>query len=257
MRILKNIYASMYKEMIYYKRTLMNTIISMILFYMIFFLLWNGVKIISGTGLAFGSDKIGMLVGYYSWTMILSVYTSVGYIIANNRNTGILENMIINSNNFTFLLIIESMGRMLLYCIFSWLNIFVFSLISGSHIYFRVLSTTYVLIVGLISVLGVSLFIAGITIVFKKASAILSILQFAFLAILFVPANFATRLFLPFVQANEMLKIIFEQGVSAIGITAEKHLLLLANSALYLLCGIIVFNLCIKNAKRKGYLRFF
>lgn len=38
MRLLKNIYASIYKEMIYYKRTLVNTIISMILFYVIFFL---------------------------------------------------------------------------------------------------------------------------------------------------------------------------------------------------------------------------
>ncbi|WP_024468704.1 hypothetical protein [Treponema pedis] len=257
MRILKNIYASIYKEMIYYKRTLVNTIISMILFYAIFFLLWNGIKIASGSVLTFGADRIGILIGYYSWTMILSVYTSVGYIIAKNRDTGILENMIINSNNFTFLLIIESMVSTLLYCIFSWVNIFVFSLISGSHIYFRIFSTTYVLIVGLISVLGISLFIAGITIIFKKASAILSIFQFIFLAVLFIPANFVARLLLPFIQANEMLKIVFEQGISVIRISPEKHLLLWANAALYLICGIVVFNLCIKSAKRKGYLRFF
>jgi len=257
MRLLKNIYASIYKEMIYYKRTLVNTIISMILFYVIFFLLWNGIKIASGSVLSFGNDRIGILIGYYSWTMILSVYTSVGYIIANNRDTGILENMIINSNNFTFLLIIESMVSTILYCIFSWVNIFVFSLISGSHIYFKIFSTMYVLIVGLISVLGMSLVIAGITIIFKKASAILSIFQFIFLAFLFIPANFATCLLLPFIQANEMLKIVFEQGISVIGIPMEKHLLLWANAILYLICGIVVFNLCIKSAKRKGYLRFF
>lgn len=66
MRILKNIYASIYKEMIYYKRTLVNTIISMILFYAIFFLLWNGIKIASGSVLTFGADRIGILIGYYS-----------------------------------------------------------------------------------------------------------------------------------------------------------------------------------------------
>jgi len=87
MRLLKNIYASIYKEMIYYKRTLVNTIISMILFYVIFFLLWNGIKIASGSVLSFGNDRIGILIGYYSWTMILSVYTSVGYIIARETKS--------------------------------------------------------------------------------------------------------------------------------------------------------------------------
>ena len=58
---------------------MMNTITSIVVFYVIFLLVSKGVMKI-GTNLDYGSAMQGIIVAYYSWTMILSVFISVGYI---------------------------------------------------------------------------------------------------------------------------------------------------------------------------------
>ena len=58
---------------------MMNTITSIVVFYVIFLLVSKGgMKI--GINLDYGSTMQGIIVAYYSWTMILSVFISVGYI---------------------------------------------------------------------------------------------------------------------------------------------------------------------------------
>lgn len=256
MNLLKNIYASVFKEIVFFKRTIMNTITSIVVFYVIFLLVSKGVMKI-GTNLDYGSTMQGIIVAYYSWTMILSVFTSVGYIVENNRNTGVLENIMLNSPCFTFLLLIESFTSMLLYFLFSWLNLFLFKITAGVEMSFRFFSTGYLLLIGLLSVLGISLFIAGINTVLKKANAVLTVLQFAFLGILFLPVNSYTKIFVPFTVAKTMLKKVMVENISALSLPIDMHISLWINTLLFLLFGIITFNWFIKAAKKKGLLKFF
>lgn len=258
MMILKNFYASAYKELHYLKRTIINTITSIFVFYIIFLMFTSGYKFFSGP-IDHSSTMQSIIVAYYSWTMVLSVYTSMGYIISQNRSTGVLENLMLNSPNFTMLLILESFSRTIFYFLFSWINLFLFKLTTGVEMSFRFFSTGYILIIGLISILGVSLIVAGITIVLKNAGAVLTILQFAFLGLLSIrfSENILLQICLPFATAKQMLEKCLIEDISAFAMPKINHATLWANAILFLIIGSFIFNYFTNLAKKKGLLKFF
>lgn len=253
--------ASIYKELLHKKRYLFNTIISMVLFYVIFFFLWGGYSIFlnknSLSPINLGSSISSVIISYYAWTMILSVYTFTAYIVQMNRQYGTIENLIINAGNFSFLLISENLVSILFYFIFSWINILIFSLISGISFYINFFTVLYIIIIGLLSILGLSFVIAGFSLLFRQTDSITSIFQFILLGILFIPDSLISRLLLPFYQANRLLQKSFIQNISLESFGVYDHLFLIFNTVLYLSIGLIFFNKCLNKAKSKGTLSFY
>lgn len=253
------IIAAVYKELIYKKRYLANTIISMIMFCVIFIALITGYSAISGHGSLFNyGESIGALVvSYYAWTMMLSVFTSTGYVVTLNKQSGILENIMCNTPHLVVLLICESLVSSVVYFIFSWLIIGVLTWICNVTIHILILDVFLVLMIGLLSVLGFSLLVAGSALVLRKTEGIMSILQFVLLGALFLPDTNVTRLLSPFFAANQMLTEIFINGTRISSFQLIDYIILLSNSALYGIVGVFVFSLCMRKAKQKGILSFY
>lgn len=253
------IIAAVYKELIYKKRYLANTIISMVMFCAIFIALITGYSAISGQGSLFnyGESTGALIVSYYAWTMMLSVFTSTGYIVTVNKQSGILENIMCNTPHFVVLLICESLVSSFVYFIFSWLIIGVLTWICNVTIHILILDVFIVLMIGLLSVLGFSLLVAGSALVLRKTEGIMSILQFVLLGALFLPDSYLTRLFSPFFTANQMLTEIFINGTRISSFQLMDYLMLFGNSAVYIVIGVFVFSLCMRKAKQKGNLSFY
>ncbi|HBI55246.1 MAG TPA: hypothetical protein DDY38_00215 [Firmicutes bacterium] len=254
---MKLILACLYKELIYKKRYLVNTVITMILFCVIFIILIGGYSAISGSPFQFGESAAGLVVSYYAWTMMLSVYTSTGYIVYQNKQHGTLENIISNTRHFTLLLICESIVSSAIYFVFSWLIIGALTLIYGIKLHFMVFSVFTILMTGLLSVLGLSLIVAGAAMLFRRMDGIMSILQFALLGGLFLPESAVTYLGIPFYSANKMLMSIFIDGTSLLHLDLDNCIMLVCNSLVFLAAGILIFQLCLKGAKRRGTLSFY
>lgn len=253
------IFAAFYKEIINKKRYLLNTIFSMIMFCVIFALLILGAVTVAGDNspLQFGSSTGGIVVAYYAWTMMLSVYTSTGYIVEQNKQNGTLENIMSHTKHITSLLICESIVSSMIYFMFSWIIIGFISWISGIHIHFMILDVFLTMMIGLISILGVSLITAGFTLLFRKTDGIMSILQFALLGLLFLPKSSVSMVVAPFFTANQMLTDIFLQGTSIFSFQVENIVFLVLNSAIYLALGILVFKLCLSRTRVLGTLSFY
>ena len=63
---MKLILASLYKELIYKKRYLVNTVITIILFCIIFLIFIGGYTAIASTPFQFGESAAGLIVSYYA-----------------------------------------------------------------------------------------------------------------------------------------------------------------------------------------------
>ncbi|MBC7087939.1 MAG: hypothetical protein H5T96_05535 [Tissierellales bacterium] len=254
-------FASAYKELIYKKRYFFNTLFSMIMFYIIFFLIFSGYSLIANRSqlspLNLGTSLSGIVVSYYAWTMILSIYTSTAYIVQQNQQFGTLENIMVHSKNLSFLLVSENLVNMLFYFVFSWINIFVFSKISNISLYINFFTVMYIIVIGLISVLGISLVMAGISLIYKQINNFMNIMQFLLLGILFLKDTIISRLFLPFYQANKLLQDSFIKNLTFKNFTIHDHLLLNLNAIIFLTIGLIVFKKCLNKAKIKGTLNFY
>lgn len=254
---MKLILASLYKELIYKKRYLVNTVITIILFCIIFLIFIGGYTAIASTPFQFGESAAGLIVSYYAWTMMLSVYTSTGYIVYQNKQYGTIENIISNTRHFTLVLICESIVSSAFYFVFSWLIIGTLTLICGIKLHFMVFSVFTILMIGLLSVLGLSLVVAGAAMLFQRMDGIMSILQFVLLGGLFLPESAIISLGVPFYSANKMLISIFVEGKSLLHLNLDNYIMLACNSLVFLAAGILIFQLCLKSAKRRGTLSFY
>lgn len=253
------LYASLYKELINKKRYLASTFFTMILFCAIFLVIILGYSAIGGTSFlfGFGSNTSAVIVSYYAWTMMLSVYTSTGYVVTENKKNGTLENMMCNTPHFTSLLISESIISSIVYFVFSLVIIILLSVITQVQLHFLFLDVFAIMMIGLFSVLGLSLLVAGSAMLFRKAEGIQSILQFLLLGFLFMPDAPILRLLLPFYVANKLLTSTFVHGTRLFEFTYIELTTLAGNAALYMIIGIFVFSTCVSVAKRKGLLSYY
>lgn len=258
-RILMLIAASAYKELMQKKRYFANTIMSIILFYVIFLALWGGYSLLSvgNSSINLGNSFSGILISYYAWTTMLSIFTSTGYIVQENRQYGTIETLSVNSTSLTFLVICESLVRILYYFVFSWVNILLFAFTTRTHLYINVGVVFYSIVFGMLSVLGLSLIAAGTSMLFRKMENILSIMQFVLLGGLFLPSSPVVDIIFPFHQAKILLESSFINGLKFIDITLAENMYLLLNMVLYVSLGVIIFNRCLRIAKIKGLLNFY
>ncbi len=251
------LFASLYKQLIYQKRYLINTLFSMLLFVVLFIAVAFGYSVVSSSPFEFGHTLSGLIVSYYAWTLMMSVYTSTGYTIEQNKSNGTLENLIVNSQNPTLILITECLANTLVYFVFSWCIIGILCWVFSIALYIHVITVLVILMVGLVSVLGLSLVVAGVEMIIRKTDSILSILQFVLLGSLFMSDNTITRLFIPFFSANLLLKSSFIENMDLLCMPIELLLSVVINSTIYLLIGVGVFTYGLHHAKKRGTLSFY
>ena len=254
--MLNTISASVFKEIVYRRRYLVNTIFNIIVFYLIFLALLGGVRVFGGD-FVYDETIAGLIVSFYSWTMMLSVFTSTAYLVEANKMYGTLETLTANSRSLILVLITESVVDILFFFVFSLLNIFLFSITAGVSISYNILSLLVVVFTGLISMLGLSLVIAGITLIIRKAGNALNLMQFILLGILFLPSTIYTQIFVPFFSAFTLLEKIMVDNLTIITVPSDLLLFLFINAVIYFTIGIVTFTLCLKKGMKKGYLGFY
>lgn len=257
-KALYTFYASSYKEIINKIRYSFNTLFSMLMFYIIFFALMKGLSAFGGSlPIQLGDSVQGIVVSYYAWTMMLSVYTTAAYLVQQNQQLGTLENLIVNSESLSFVLISENIVSILFFFIFSWLNLFVFSIIAKITIYVNFFTVLYIVMVGLLSILGLSLMMSGFSLLYKRVNSFMNIGQFILLGFLYLKDTPISRVCVPFYQAKLLLEKTFIHDIPLHGFTLSDHLYLILNSTFFLVIGVIFFNLCLRHAKVKGTLNYY
>lgn len=250
------IIASIFKEITHKRRYLMNTVFSVAMFYVIFLALLGGARLFLGA-FNYGDTLLGLVVGFYSWTMMLAVFTSNGYIVEDNKLYGTIETITANSTGLTLVLITEAAVSIVFYFVFSIFNLFLYSVTARVPIAYNIISILVIMLIGLSSVFGVSLLVAGITLLIRKASNILSILQFALLGFLLLPPSMTVKITVPFSCASTLLRTIMLKDETILELPFSDLLYLLINAIIYLSLGIAAFQLCFTYARKKGVLGYY
>ena len=101
----------------------------------------------------------------------------------------------------------------------------------------------------------VSFMIAGLAIIVTQIPAFLQIFQFILMGLVFVPLTAAPFLaFAPFVQGVNMVRTVMIEDLTLTQLPLSDYGVLLLNSLVYLILGLVVFHRCEKIAMKKGLL---
>ena len=196
----------------------------------------------------FGLDYATLFIIYIIVWIILNTFFTMSKLITNEIKEGTLE--IVYTSQYGFIKILFSNIILnIIICILVLLLLFIVNnFITGVLDNVNFLELIFVITIGLFSLYGVGLAIAGITLLAKEIDTILFIVKFvaAYCIIRF------DNVFVPFSTAKNMIVEIVSYG----SLDGENMLLsiafLLLNSLIYFVLGVIVYKIIEKYALKKS-----
>lgn len=244
------------KELSRYK---FNTISEILFYYVLFMAMFLGFE---NFGIDIGISPIdmggtleGFIVGYFLWTIMVSAYTDIAYGIMNDAGRGTLEQLNMSGIKLSTIVTVRSICELLITLIVSIILLFVIMLTTSIKLEVNIFSILFPVVIGIFSILGIGLIFGGLALIFKKIGSLLNIVQYSLIACIIVsPKNKIIYNLLPFRPAADKVFLTMREGYSFLDFSIYDYGIMIGNSLLYFIIGLVVFNKCVKFAKKKGLL---
>ncbi|AIQ25386.1 ABC transporter permease [Paenibacillus sp. FSL H7-0737] len=246
--------ANFRKEYIELKRYLPNTIALVVTFYIIFLAAFFGIMFI-GDPASFNTNVQYSIVSVVFWSLTMMTMNFIGYSVITEATRGTLEQLYMSPMGVWKIMLTRIVSQLGLQSVIMILLLFGAMLTSGQWLSLNPMTTIPIIIVTMISMVGVSFMIAGLAIIVKQIQAFLQIFQFVLMGLVFVPITVAPFLaFAPFVKGVNMVRTVMLENLTLTDLSLSDYGVLILNSLVYLILGLVVFDRCEKIAMKKGLL---
>ncbi|WP_449603699.1 ABC transporter permease [Paenibacillus sp. Marseille-Q9583] len=246
--------ANFRKEYIEMKRYLPNTIALVVTFYIIFLAAFFGIMFI-GDPASFDTNVQYSIVSVVFWSLTMMTMNFIGYSVITEATRGTLEQLYMSPMGVWKIMLTRIVSQLGLQSVIMILLLFGAMLTSGQWLSLNPMTTIPIIIVTMISMVGVSFMIAGLAIIVKQIQAFLQIFQFVLMGLVFVPITVAPFLaFAPFVKGVNMVRTVMLENLTLRDLSLSDYGVLILNSLVYLILGLVVFDRCEKIAMKKGLL---
>lgn len=246
--------ANFRKEYIELKRYLPNTIALVFTFYIIFLAAFFGIMFI-GDPASFDMNVQYSIVSVAFWSLTMMTMNFIGFSVITEATRGTLEQIYMSPMGVWKIMLTRIIGQFGLQFVIMVILLFAAMLTSGQWLNLNPMTTIPIIVITMISMVGVSFMIAGLAIIVKQIQAFLQIFQFVLMGLVFVPLTVAPFLaFAPFVKGVNMVRTVMIEDLTLIQLPLADYAVLILNSLVYLIVGLIVFHRCEKVAMKKGLL---
>lgn len=246
--------ANFRKEYIEMKRYLPNTIALVVTFYIIFLAAFFGIMFI-GDPASFDTNVQYSIVSVVFWSLTMMTMNFIGYSVITEATRGTLEQLYMSPMGVWKIMLTRIVSQLGLQSVIMILLLFGAMLTSGQWLSLNPMTTIPIIIVTMISMVGVSFMIAGLAIIVKQIQAFLQIFQFVLMGLVFVPITVAPFLaFAPFVKGVNMVRTVMLENLTLTDLSLSDYGVLILNSLVYFILGLVVFDRCEKIAMKKGLL---
>lgn len=236
-----------------------NAISDVLYLYILFMAMFLGIK---SFGISFGISPIdmgsnleGFIVGYFIWNIIVTSYSGVAYGLTNDADRGTLEQLNMSGIKLSTIVTVRSFSHLMINLVISSVLLFVIIVTTKYHFEIKIFTILLPIFIGIFSILGIGLIFGGLALIFKKVQSLLNIVQYFFIAFLMVnPQNEIIYNLIPFRPAADFVMDSMRKGLSFIDFSIYDYAIMIGNSVLYFGMGLLIFNKCVKLAKKKGLL---
>jgi len=241
------------KELMRYK---FDTISDIVTFFFLFIAMFYGMKSfgkgINGSPIALGESLEGFIIGYFLWTVMVMVYFDTAYSVVSDATTGTLEQISMSSLGLANVMIVRSIANLIINLVVCFVVLFAVMSTTGYWLNIDVLPLLVFIILGIFSILGISLIIGGLALIFKKVKSLINVIQYFLIGLVFSYSDSLISLMLPFKPTIRGVYRIILGGNSFMDFSILDYGIIVLNSAVYFFIGLYVFNQCTKVAKKKG-----
>lgn len=252
---------SIEKSIIELIRYRFNTISDILSFYFLFIAMFFGMKVFGNSmnvsPISLGETLEGFVAGYFLWTVMLMAYSDTAHSVINDANRGTLEQISMSSLGLHSILIVRSFTNVIVNLIVCFLVLYSIMATTNYWLDIKIVQLVILILIGIFSILGISLMFGGLALIFKKIQSLLNVFQYFLIGLVFPSQeslNPIISIMLPFRPTIDKVYYIIFGGQSLFDITFGEYAIIIGNSIAYFLLGVFVFNYCSKVAKKKGLL---
>ncbi len=237
------------------KRYVFDTISSLVTMYIVFIVIFFGVRGIGGMAITEGTTLEGILVGYLLWALAIMAYSELSWDLNNEAQMGTLEQLYVSPIGFKWINAYSMLSNLLFQFVFSGLLLVLILISTGKYLNLDIISILPIFILALGSAYGIGFAVGGLALIFKRVRSFFQIVQIIFVAFIAVPAEqFPPIVFMPLSKANYLLRRIMVDGLHIGELESGDLLLVIITSTVYMTLGLLAFAKCEKIAKKKGLL---
>ncbi len=246
--------ANLTKTVIELRRYLPNTISMIVTFYAIFVFLLLGVRFVGDPSTA-GETVRYLLVANGFWFLLMMGVNSMGWELSTEALRGTLEQLYLGTVPTWLILLFRMVATLVVNLVILAALMALSMLTAGTWLTVDVGALAAVLPATFLGVIGVSFFVAGLTVVYKQVNAVLQLMQFVLMGIAYVPLAAAPLLELaPTAKGIDMVRRVMADGVPLSAFTAADWGSLWLSGAVYFALGLCAFKLFERRAMRRGLL---
>lgn len=237
------------------RRYLFETISGTLTLFLFFLALFYGAKAFGAGAPKFGHSLEGLIVGYLVWSLAIFSYFSMAQDLIQEAQLGTLEQLAMSPMGLGTVLLGRALSGLLWQFVTLAVMLFLIIVTTGKHLHLDVFSMLPIAILTLAGIIGLSLVMGGLAIVFKKVQAALQIMQIAFVAFIAVPLHrFPFLKFLPLKWGTELLGRVMIKGDSLLDIPFKDTGFLILHATAYMVVGLLVFKYFERVARSRGLL---
>ncbi|WMJ90485.1 ABC transporter permease [Anaerocolumna sp. MB42-C2] len=193
-----------------------------------------------------------ILFGYIAWIYSISAISTISQVISNELRHGTFYKKMHSKYPLQFLLF----GRLIASLVLETAVIFVLVILSrfvwNVHISLDILIILAVTI-NTLGMYGIGLFVAGLSVFFKRTGSILFLIQ---LGLLFVTDTIPTKVSISSIIPLTTCNIIIKKRLAGQNLGLD-FLILCITTIILLILGVLIFSIFLKLAKKKGNLLFY
>lgn len=194
------------------KRYWFNTVLDLIVVYMIFLAMFFGIKFFAGPSLN-GDDLDALIIGYIMWMFATSAFQSLSQSISEEMQRGTLEQLYLCPFGIEKSFVVRIFLNFFFIFIFNALILILTMVTTGRWPNIDILKITPVLLIALPALWGLGIIVGGITMIFKKVTSLQSVITFGLVGIVSVPAYpLSIFSFLPFSAGSSTVQLIVRKG---------------------------------------------
>ena len=249
--------AEFWRQFYLYKRYLFNYISEFFLLILMFMAIFWGGSLVGGGVL--GKSLNALVVGYVLWSLIENTISQMGSTVMNNAKSGILEQQYLMPISSRRLFLNKSIANIVVAFVQAILILIAVMAISDHWISFPVIMIVP-FILALLTTVGLGYLIVSLVLRFKRIGSTLVIFQYIYLGILLVNFENYSNLtkclscLLPICPMVSWMRLaVNNRPYNLVFYLSES----IFNTVLWLIIGLLVFNLADKYVKKNGTLSFY
>ncbi|PID26490.1 MAG: ABC transporter [Candidatus Cloacimonadota bacterium] len=222
---------TLYETLVYYPDLIVSFIVTVILFFLV---------------INTGNNKDTILCSYVFWILATGVLSESSITISTEKQLGTLQNLLIKPYSILYIIITKTIVWFIINLVKSFFFIAFLSLFYNLNILLKV-ETIVILIIICFGILGLSLILSALTLMFTKVASFITIISYLLLllsgSIISIP-NFLIYTN-PLSYGTYLVSLVISNNI-----TLYNFFILLFISTVYFIVGVAFFKAIFKKSKQ-------